>query len=197
MRIIGLGILLASLEIFPAVADAGPGIERIDTGKLFPQGLYRADSVDSTIWQEGGAVVRSHTDGATGITTVDTTSPDGRSYRTTHKEGPNTHCRRMGMPVIPSLGEICTTVETRNTKNGFYTVGECRTARVTVTVSRLDEDTWEVVEDYRSNPNARRSGPSSLRPLAEYLSKHGKTEEERAKAAKLLAELPRIQAKLT
>lgn len=165
-----------------------------------PPGLYRIDS-QTALTQAGGRIkTEQGRDGASGKVTEHTTV-DGRASGHAYQGAPRNYCAQPvaagGAQLPPGLaGTGCTLQSTRATADGWVHVAQCRGSRTTLTAHRIDDDTWDIEHEVTMTPQAGPADMASMRPMLENMARNG-TPEQRAKAAKALADLPRMQAQMT
>lgn len=168
--------------------------------ELPPPGLYRIDSEGQARHGMGPheARISVRTGGASGDeTTRSVVAGQDSGSRTTRGSGPLTHCVKAGPPVVPPAFAkgLCKTQSTSRSADGMVQVASCPTGALTLRIRRLDDRTWEYVTetDMSSGTTPNLGG---TRTMLEMAARGAGTAEERARAAKALAELPRMEAAL-
>ena len=167
---------------------------------LPPPGLYRVDD-DTRVRQQAGPhelSVDFQTDGRSGDQSsqarVAGMSDGGR---TSKGSGPLTQCIRSGPPVLlpPTAAGVCKTLSTTRSGAGLVQVASCPTGKMTLTMRRLGERTWETVTELDMSSGTR-PDLGGTRSLLELAARQGGSARERAEAAKALAALPRMQGEM-
>jgi len=162
-----------------------------------PPGLYRLDT-DTRVQEKIGpheAIIDYNTDGQSGdqITrAIVAGQSDGG--RVAKGSGPVTQCIRRGPPVLPPNAKgVCKTLSSSHGPKGFVQVASCPAGKMTLTLRRLDDKTWETIEELDMSSGTR-PGLGGTRALLEMAARHGETARDRAEAAQALAKLPRMEA---
>lgn len=165
---------------------------------LPPPGLYRVDT-DTRVQEKVGphdATIAYRTDGSSGDQTTRATvaghSDDGRVSK---GSGPVTQCIRGGAPVqlpVDAKG-VCKTLSSSHGPRGFVQVAACPAGKSTLTMRRLDDKTWETIQELDMSSGSR-PDLGGTRTMLELAARHGETARERAEAAEALARLPRMEA---
>ncbi|MET0323189.1 MAG: hypothetical protein ABW069_20900 [Duganella sp.] len=115
---------------------------------LPPPGLYRLEvSQGVTRFLGTPMTISEHKDGVTGTATTITDNGDSRRV-TTATGGRSTTCRRMGQQAVPepapfSAPDACKNLSVTLDGNTLTFVDQCSIGRMTSTVRRLSETTWE------------------------------------------------------
>lgn len=186
----------------PPVAYAAPATPatpatRAAQQELPPPGLYRVDS-DARIQHKAAphATTTIHTDGGSGdqVSRSVVAGIDG-GRQVARGGAPVTQCVRAGTPALPpALGKAaCKTESTTRTKDGVVHLASCPTGKLSLKVRRLDDRTWEYITEMDmstgSTPNL-----DGTRTMLEMAARGAAKAQDRAEAARALAELPRMQA---
>jgi len=178
-------------------AHAGPVLAQ----ELPPPGLYRVDNVGRSEHQVGPhqAIITTDEDGASGDQATRSVVAGMDSGRTVHKgAAPVTQCVKAGPPPLPpAFGKgTCTNQQTRRSAQGMVLVETCQTGKQTLTIRRLDARTWEYVTemDMSSGTTPTLDG---ARNMLQMVAQSAESPEDRARAAKALADLPRREAQMT
>jgi len=182
------------LFVHVAAAGAAPG-------HLPPPGLYRVDT-DTRVREQVGpheATLEYRTDGRSGDqasrATIAGQSDGGRVSK---GSGPVTQCIGSGTPAVPPPGAkgVCKTLSRTHGATGFVQVAACPAGKMTLTIRRLDDRTWETIEELDMSSGTR-PDLGGTRTLLEMAARHGETARERAEAAEALAKLPQMEAAMT
>lgn len=193
------GIAALTLSLYAQAAAAMPGV---DYAKVMPPpGLYRIDSEGSFGWNAApGVAVQQKIDGATGAMVDRRTAGGASSERVYKGSGAVTHCvklvNKQAMALPAALAGNCQVQSTSAIKDGVVHQAACPGGATTLTVLRIDSDTWE----YRTEVQTGGATPTlatAIKPVLEHTALHGATADERAKAAQQLKELPAMQDKMT
>lgn len=190
-RLVTLSAPLLALALAAGGAGAAPH-------DLPPPGLYRLDS-DTRVQEKIGphdATVDFHTDGRSGDQTRRATvAGQSDGARVAKGSGPVTQCVRSGPPALlpPNAKGVCKTLSSTHGPKGFVQVASCPVGKMTLTLRRLDDKTWETIEELDMSSGTR-PDLGGTRTLLEMAARHGGTARERAEAAQALAQLPRMEA---
>jgi len=165
---------------------------------LPPPGLYRVDTATRVGEKVGPhvATIDFHTDGASGNQSsraVVAGRDDGG--RMAKGDGPVTQCIRSGPPVVlpPSGKGVCKPLSTSQGEGGYVQVAACPVGKLTLTMRRLDDKTWETVTEI-DMASGSRPNLDGTKALLEMAARHGTSAREREEAARALAQMPRMQA---
>lgn len=187
-----LASLLAASIVTPAAGAAAPaGV---------PPGLYRIDS-QATLTHPGARIkTEQQRDGASGKV-AERTTVDGQASGRAYQGPSRSYCAQPaaagGAQMPPGLAQAgCTLQSAKATADGWVHVAECRGSRTTLTAHRIDDNTWDIEHEVTVTPQAGPANMAAMRPMLENMAKNG-TPEQRAKAAKALADLPRMQAQMS
>lgn len=167
---------------------------------LPPPGLYRVDT-DTRLQEKVGphdATIEYRTDGRSGDqATRATVAGQSDGGRVSKGSGPVTQCIRSGPPVLLSPGAkgVCKTLSSTHGPKGFVQVAACRAGKSTLTMRRLDDKTWETIEELDMSGGTR-PDLGGTRTMLELAARHGETARDRAEAAEALAKLPQMEATL-
>lgn len=189
-----LAVSLAALFI--------PGIKAYSAttaNLIVPPGLYRVDIDSDTSQGKGTARTSAHLDGATGDL-ARTTILAGSGTWQDHSKGrsPHTECIRADMTRMGFLGlpQTCTQQTFQPTADGGVHTAACPMGKVKMTMKRLGKDVWEIVSETEQALGAGPTNMSFMRPFLEHQAKYAAREEDRKKAAKFLADLPRLDKEM-
>lgn len=189
--------------ILTMAAQAATGAPAGDVAQLMPPpGLYRIDSEGQFGWQQApGITVQQKVDGASG-TTVDRRSAGGAvSERVYQGSGAVTHCvkfsNKQAVALPAALGGACKLQSTSVGKDSVVHQASCPDGQTSVTVKRIDADTWEYQTSLQVNGSAAPSLAAAVKPVLEHKAVHGATQAERDQAAQQLKALPAMQAQMT
>ncbi|MES2048967.1 MAG: hypothetical protein V4447_11245 [Pseudomonadota bacterium] len=191
--------------VVPALAQAAAGPS--NPANYPPAGLYQTD-MDSTITMlAGSASISTHlrTDGKTGDAVSYQTGNGQRTPDRLFKgKGPITLCQAeikagTALAATPALAALaaCPNQSTSYNENGYVHKAICPASEMTLTVQKIDTDTWEFTTDTTTFQNPTGPDISGMRFILEQTIKNGATEKERAAASKQLAELPEMQRKIS
>lgn len=166
--------------------------------ELPPPGLYRIDSEGETRHGIGRheARISFRSDGASGDeTTRSVVAGQDSGSHTSRGSAPLTHCVKAGPPVIPPAFAkgLCKTQSTTRGAQGMVQVASCPTGKLTLRIRRLDDKTWEYITETDMSSGTM-PDLGGTRTMLEMAARGASTAEERARAAKALAELPRMEA---
>jgi hypothetical protein len=199
-------ISILMLSAVPALAQraAGP----TNPANYPPAGLYQSD-IDGTITMLAGPTpVSSHLriDGKTGDTVSYQT---GNGIRTPDRlikgKGPVTLCQAeiktgTALAAAPKAAlaalAACPDQTASYNKDGYVHKAICATSEMTLTVQKIDTDTWEFNTETTMFQSAAGPDISGMRFMLEQMIKNSATEKERSDARKHLAELPEMQRKI-
>ena len=198
----GISLMLAAL---PALArtSAGP----TNPANYPPAGLYQSDMDGTITILTGPTPMSSHlrTDGKTGDTISYQT---GNGQRTPDRlikgKGPITLCQSEIKPGIPlaatqALAALATCPDqtTSYNEDGYVHKAKCVTSEMTLTVQKIDTDTWEFTTETTTFLSSTAPDISGMRLMLEQIIKNGGSEKKIADARKQLAELPETQRKIS
>lgn len=166
---------------------------------LPPPGLYRLDT-DARVQQRIGqhdAAIDYRTDGRSGDqATHAIVAGQSDGGRVAKGSGPVTQCIRRGPPVLPPNARgVCKTLSSTHGPKGFVQVAACPAGKMTLTLRRLDDKTWETIEELDMSSGTR-PDLGGTRTLLEMAARHGETARDRAEAAQALAQLPQMEASM-
>lgn len=165
---------------------------------LPPPGLYRLDT-DTTVQQKIGphdATTDYRTDGRSGDqATHSIVAGQSDGGRVAKGSGPVTQCVRSGPPALlpPNAKGVCKTLSSTHGAKGFVQVASCPVGKMTLTLRRLDDKTWETIEELDMSSGTR-PDLGGTRTLLEMAARHGETARDRAEAAQALAKMPQMEA---
>lgn len=197
-------LMLSALPVL-AQSSAGPS----NPANYPPAGLYQSD-MDGTITMLAGPTpISSHlrTDGKTGETVSYQTSNGIRTPDRLFKgKGPVTLCQakiKAGTTLadVPKAAlaalAACPDQSTSYNEDGYVHKAICPASEMTLTVQKIDSDTWEFTTETTMFQSVAGPDISGMRLMLEQMIKHGATEKQRADASKQLAELPEMQRKIS
>lgn len=200
------GITLALLlGVTPALVYA------TDLSSSLPRpGLYRIDMDGTFTMPVGGmkAGFRQRTDGNTGDVVANQFGNGERTPDQFYKgNGPATLCIKpyvidstsdaATIAAITKVAAACPDQSTVYTSDGYIHKANCATSEMTLTVKKIDTDTWEYTTETTMFQSTAGPDVNGMRFIAENMAKNGATPAERDKARKLLAELPEMQKKMS
>lgn len=192
---------ILGLLFIGAAAAAAPPLEQV----LPPAGLYRLDSASTTSTQAPAPAQRVDTrlDGESGdIVRRERAGGYDSGEQVFQGKGPVTHCirpRRLADALYTSAVALaaCPDQSSRVGEDGVLVhTANCPTARVTLTVRRIDASTWEYDTVTATPAGEPASDLAWMKPVLEREAAEGKTAEARARAARQLRDLPRLQREL-
>lgn len=162
-----------------------------------PPGLYRIDTDATMNWPIHGAGMRQSEDGATGDV-VKRSYADGHASVDQHFQGkgPITLCRPPRVAVT-ELPVACREHSVTRIKDGLVLKGICPSGTTTLTIHKLDANTWDYVSVTSLVQSPTGPDLTGIRRILEQTAKSAPTAEERAKAEKQLAELPAMQREMS
>lgn len=188
-----LATFLAPLVLAAGGAGAAPQ-------DLPPPGLYRVDT-DTRVQEKAGphdATIEYRTDGRSGDqATRATVAGQSDGGRVSKGSGPVTQCIRGGAPILlPADAKgVCKTLSSSHGPKGFVQVAACPAGKSTLTMRRLDDKTWETIQELDMSSGTR-PDLGGTRTMLELAARHGETARDRAEAAEALAKMPQMEAKL-
>lgn len=198
-RIFGLGAIGSALTLFVfAMAPA----RAAHTERVLPPGQYLIDMEASANRPQGVTSIHAHTDGANGNSTLRTrTGAIDGGEQLVHGKAPQSYCVRgsagEALPVAPDGGALkCTRQSTSEVGDTVVHRAVCPAGNVKLSLRRLDEKRWEYVSEIEMGSTSAQPNLDALRPTIEQEAREGKTPAARAKAARMLAELPAMQAEM-
>ena len=192
-RIIATGLLLT----LAAQAQAAATVPQ----ELPPPGLYRVDSTtrkDEKVGpHEASTTFRS--DGASGDQASRSViaGQDGGA-RIDKGDAPLTQCIKAGAQVLPPAfaAAACKTQPPSRSAQGLVQVAACPTGKVTLRIRRLNATTWEYVTETDMSGGAT-PNLDGTRAMLQMAASGAASAADRARAARALADMPRLEASLT
>lgn len=193
-RIIATGLLMTLAAQVQAAAAAVPQ-------ELPPPGLYRVDNTtrkDEKVGpHEASTTFRS--DGASGDQASRSVIADqDGGTRIDKGDAPLTQCIKAGAQVLPPAfaAAACKTQPPSRSAQGLVQVAACPTGKFTLRIRRLDATTWEYVTETDMSGGAT-SNLDSTRAMLQMAASSAASAADRARAARALADMPRLEASLT
>ncbi len=166
---------------------------------LPPPGLYRIDKDASTSHIASGMGAREER--RDGVLTVTGNSGDGHSTHRQYAQPQETTCvavRNLNAPLLPPTSvssATCKTLSTSVSGSSLIHTAQCQTGRLTLTITRLDDQQWEYRHDVEWGAGGvAKNNMESLRPMLEQMARSAPNEADRQKAREALAKLPQLQA---
>jgi hypothetical protein len=199
---------LAAVLLTLAVPRAGAtGISPSDFARIMPTpGLYRIDTDGASARLPSmGMRTELRRDGASG-TETDRTIVNGTSSTTVHQgHGPVTRCVTLHNTSAPlTLPSACKMQSTSLIKDGLVHKAQCPHGSSTLTIQRLDSDTWEYrtevvttagggVPNPLSDPAMQRQMAAARASAAEVLKRQRLAVKSPGEVAALQAALSQLQ----
>ncbi|MRW90370.1 hypothetical protein GJ699_10265 [Duganella sp. FT80W] len=182
-----------------ASAGAAESVSQADLLRILPPpGLYRIDKDGSTTHIASG--MGAHEEHRNDIRTVTSNAGDGTSVRQQYADRQETACvpvRNLNAPVMPPAfgSATCKTLSTSVNGNQLIHTAQCQTGRMTLTITRLDDQQWEYRHEGEWGAGgSAKNNLTSLRPMLEQMARSAPNEADRKKAREALAKLPQQQA---
>ncbi len=197
-----ISLMLAALTAL-ARTSAGPS----NPANYPPAGLYQSDTDGTITTLNSPTPISSHlrTDGKTGDTVSYQTGDGIRTPdRLIKGKGPVTLCQAeikagTSLAATRALAALATCPDqtTNYNEDGYVHKANCATSELTLTVQKIDTDTWEFTTETTTFQSVAGPDISGVRFMLEQMVKNGATAKERADASKQLAELPEMQRKIS